>query len=43
MKDYGKARCLGASTEPIKDTDLSEPLPEYETHIKDREFIDVGV
>ena len=37
MKDYGEASCSGASAEPIKDTDLSEPLPEFETRIKERE------
>ena len=41
MKDYGDASCSGASTGPIKDTDLSEPLPEFETRIKEREFADV--
>ena len=43
MKDYGEASCSGASAEPIKDTDLSEPLPEFETRIKEREFVDVSV
>jgi len=38
MKDYGEASCLGASAEPVKDTDMSEPLPEFETRIKEREF-----
>ena len=42
MKDYGEASCSGASAEPIKDTDLSEPLPEFET-LKKREFVDVSV
>ena len=42
MKDYGEASCSGTSAEPIKDIDLSEPLPEFETRIK-REFADVGV
>ena len=35
MKDYGEASCSGA--------DLSEPLPEFETRIKEREFVDVSV
>lgn len=46
LKDYGEANCLGASADPIKhdkDTDLSEPLHEFETRIKDREFVDVGI
>ena len=43
MKDYGEASCSGASAEPIKDTDLSEPLRVFETHIKEREFVGVGV
>ena len=37
MKDYGEASCSGASAEPTEDTDLSEPLPEFETRIKERE------
>ena len=41
MKDYGDASCSGASAGPIKDTDLSEPLPEFETRFKEREFVDV--
>ena len=43
MKYYGEASCLGASAEPVKDTDMSEPLPEFETRIKEREFVDVSV
>lgn len=46
LKDYGEANCSGASADPIKhdkDTDLSEPLHEFETRIKDREFVDVGI
>ena len=43
MKDYGEASCSGASAEPIKDTDPSDPLPEFETRIKEREFVDVSV
>ena len=43
MEDYGEASCSGASAEPIKDIDLSKPLPEFETRIKKREFVDVGV
>ena len=43
MKDYGDASCSGASAGPIKDTDLSEPLPEFETRIIERVFVDVGV
>ena len=43
MKDYRDASCSGASAGPIKDTDLSEPLPEFETRIKEREFVDVGL
>ena len=46
LKDYGEANCSGACANPIKhdkDTDLSEPLHEFETRIKDREFIDVGI
>ena len=43
MKDYREASCSGARAEPIEDTDLSEPLPEFETRIKEREFVDVGV
>ncbi|PFX25392.1 Angiopoietin-related protein 3 [Stylophora pistillata] len=41
LKDYGEASCSGASVEPIKDTDLFEPLSETETRIE-REFVDVG-
>ena len=39
LKDYGEASCSGASAEPInmiKDTDLSEPLREFETHQRKR-------
>ena len=43
MKDYREASCSGASVEPIEDTGMSEPLPEFETRIKEREFVDVGV
>lgn len=43
MKDYGEASCSGASAEPVKDTDMSEPLPEFETRIKEREFVDISV
>ena len=42
MKDYEEASCLGASAEPVKDTDMSEPLP-VETRIKEREFVDISV
>ena len=43
MKDYGEASCSGATAEPIKDTDPSDPLPKFETRIKEIEFIDVSV
>ena len=43
MNDYGEASCSGASAEPIKDNDLSEHLHEFETRVKEREFLDVGV
>ena len=43
MKDYGEASRSGASAEPIKDTDPSDPLPEFETRIKEGKFVDVSV
>ena len=43
MKDYGEASCSGTSAEPIKDTGPSDPLPEIETRIKEREFVGVSV
>ena len=43
MKYYGGASCSGASAEPVKDTDMPEPLPEFETRIKEREFVDISV
>ena len=43
MKDYREASCSGASAEPVKDTDMSEPSPELETRIKEREFVDISV
>ena len=42
LKDCGEASSR-ASAEPIGDTDLSEPLHEFETHVKEREFVDVGL
>ena len=43
MKYYGEASCSGTSAEPVKDTDMDEPLPEFETRIKEREFVDISV
>ena len=43
MKYHGEASCSGASAEPVKDIDMSEPLPEFETRIKEREFVDISV
>ncbi|CAH3143100.1 unnamed protein product, partial [Pocillopora meandrina] len=43
LKDYGESSCSGACVEPIKDTDLSELLPETEALIREREFVDIGI
>ena len=46
LKDYRQASFSGASAEPNKhdkDIGLSEPLHEFETRIKEREFVDVGI
>ena len=39
----GKPVVREPSAEPVKDTDMSEPLPEFETRIKEREFVDISV
>ena len=39
----GESSCSGACVEPIKDTDLSELLPEREALTREREFVDIGI